>query len=282
MTGVLAGPLRIATGWPLWRRQVWAVLRLETRRTFSIGRSIWLLWLAFAPVLIIGAHAFLHREHPMREETLILAGIIQVFYMRFAIFFGCLALALRLFKGEVAERTLHYPFLAPIRREVLVVGKFLSAALTAIFLYGAGITLCFALMYGHKRGGTEFVTGGPGLAHLGAYLLATVLACLGYLAVVLALSFIFKNPIVPAVMVIVWEGLNGILPVWLKRFSVTFYLKPVFPVELPIEGISGLFTVVAEPTPLWICVTGLLAFAGLALAFACWKVRRLEVGYAAD
>jgi hypothetical protein len=282
VTSALAGPLRIETGWPLWRRQVWAVSRLETRRTFSIGRSLWLLWLAFAPVLIIGVHAFHDRQHYMRDETLILAVIVQVFYVRFAIFFGCLALALRLFRGEVAEKTLHYPVLAPIRRDVLVVGKFLSAALTAILLYGAGITLCFGLMYGHMPGGPEFVTRGPGLAHLGAYLLATVLACLGYLAVVLAISLVFKNPIVPAVMVVVWEGLNGILPVWLKRFSVTFYVKPIYPVELPIGGISGLFTVVAEPTPVWICVTGLLAFSGLALAFVCWRVRRLEVGYATD
>ena len=72
-------------------------------------------------------------------------------------------------------------------------------------------------------------------------------------------------------------GINGVLPVWLKRFSVTFYLKPLFPVELPIEGFSGLFTVVAEPTPAWLAVTGLLAFAGLVLAFACWRIRRFEV-----
>jgi hypothetical protein len=46
-----------------------------------------------------------------------------------------------------------------------------------------------------------------------------------------------------------WEGINGVLPVWLKRVSVTYYLKPLFPVELSILGSLGLFTVVAEPTP---------------------------------
>jgi hypothetical protein len=79
------------------------------------------------------------------------------------------------------------------------------------------------------------------------------------------------------VVVLFWEGINGVLPVWLKRFSVTYYLKPLFPVELPIEGVLGLFTVVAEPTPPWLAVSGLLLFAGLALAFACWRIRRLEV-----
>jgi hypothetical protein len=115
-----------------------------------------------------------------------------------------------------------------------------------------------------------------------SYLLVTVLACLGYGAVFLALSVLFKNPVVPAVMVLVWEGVNGALPVWLKRFSVTFYLKPLFPVELPIEGFSGLFTVVAEPTPPWLAVSGLIAFALGVLAFACWRIRRLEISYSTD
>jgi len=63
---------------------------------------------------------------------------------------------------------------------------------------------------------------------------------------------------------------------------VTYYLKPLFPVELPIEGILGLFTVVAEPTPPWLAVSGLLLFAALVLAFACWRIRRLEVLYSSD
>jgi ABC-type transport system involved in multi-copper enzyme maturation permease subunit len=269
-------------GWPLWRRQVLAVLRLEAGRAFSVRQSLWLLFLAFAPVFIIGAHAMHDRGCRLREETLILAGIVQVFYVRLGIFFGCLGLALRLFRGEVAEKTLHFPFLAPLRREVLVAGKFLSAALSAIALFASGVTASLLLMYLHFDDGRVFLATGPALRHLAAYLLAVVLGCLGYLAVLLALSLIFKNPIVPSVTVVVWEAVNGALPVWLKRFSVTYYLKPLFPVELPVEGITGLFTVVAEPVPLWVSVFGLLAFAGLALAFACWKVRRLEVSYSSD
>jgi ABC-type transport system involved in multi-copper enzyme maturation permease subunit len=275
------------TGWPLWRRQALAVMRQEMPRAFSIRRSLWLLFLAFAPVFIIAMHAIHDGDHAadrdaLAEETMILAVMIQMFYVRLGIYFGCLGLALRLFRGDMAEKTLHYPFLAPLRRDVLVAGKFLSAALSAILLFGAGVTASFVLMYAHFDAGREFLSAGPGLRHLGAYLLAVVLGCLGYLAVALALSLVFKNPIVPAVIVVLWEGINGALPVWLKRFSVTYYLKPLFPVEMPIEGISGLFTVVAEPVPLWVSVTGLLMFAGLALVFACWRVRRLEISYSTD
>ena len=130
--------------------------------------------------------------------------------------------------------------------------------------------------------GRDFVWNGPGLAHLRAYLLVTVLACLGYGAVFLALGSAFRNPIVPAMVFFLFEGINGVLPVWLKHLSVTFYVKPLCPVELPIEGISGLFTVVAEPTPPWLAVSGLLAFVLLVVALACWRIRKLEISYSTD
>jgi len=268
--------------WALRRRQAGQTIRMELARTFTLWGSVRLLFLAFAPAFIIAAHAIHDRRCDLPQETLILAGIVQLYYVRFGVFFGCLGIFVRLVRGELAERTLHYLFLAPVRREVLVVGKFLAGALTTVVVFGAGILASFILMYAHFDAGHDFVLNGPGLAHLRAYLLVAALACLGYGAVFLAMSLLFKNPIVPAVVVLFWEGINGALPVWLKRFSVTYYLKPLFPVELPIEGVLGLFTVVAEPTPPWLAVSGLLVFAGLVLTFACWRVRRLEVLYSTD
>ena len=271
------------SGGPLLRRQLLAVMRLELAKGLSIGPSLWLLGLAFAPLIIIGGHALKERGCSLEEETLILAGIVQMFYVRFAIFFGCLGLSLRMLRGEVAEKTLHYAFLAPLRRERLIVGKFLAGTLLASLIFGAGVLACFGLMYGHFGAGRDFVVHGPALGHLGVYLLVTTLASIGYSAVFLALSLLFRNPVVPGMVVLAWELLNGVLPVWLKRFSVTFYLKPLFPVALPLDGIfSGLFTVVAEPTPAWLAVAGLIAFAGLVLVFACWRIRRFEISYSTD
>jgi len=268
--------------WPLRRRQAWQTIRMELGRTFTLWGSLRLLFLAFAPAFIIAAHALQDQRCDLAEETLILGGIIQLYYVRFGIFFGSLGIFVGLVRGELAERTLHYWFLAPVRRELLIVGKFLAGVLTTVTVFGAGILTSFCLMYTHFGAGQDFVLNGPGLAHLRAYLLVAVLACLGYGAVFLAMSLLFKNPIVPAVVLLFWELINGALPVWLKRFSVTYYLKPLFPVELEVQGVLGLFTVVAEPTPPWLAVSGLLLFAALVLTFACWRIRRLEVLYSSD
>jgi ABC-type transport system involved in multi-copper enzyme maturation permease subunit len=261
--------------------QVWAVMRMELRRSVS-WRSLWLFVMAFAPVVIITGHAIEDHSHHLDDETLIINGILQIYYVRCGIFFGCLGVFMRLVRGELAEKTLHYLFLAPLRREALLVGKFLAGAVMTILVFGTGVLAAFLLMYGHFDEGRMFLAHGPGLAHLRLYLLVVVLGCLGYGAVFLAFSLLFKNPVVPAVVLVFWEGINGALPAWLKHLSVTFYLKPLFPVELPMKGVLSLFTVVAEPTPVWLAVSGLFAFTGLVVTFACWRMRRIEVSYSSD
>jgi ABC-type transport system involved in multi-copper enzyme maturation permease subunit len=267
--------------WAVRRRQVLTVMRQEMARGLSLRRGLWLLVLAFAPTLVILLHAMYDTHHDLEGETVILGLILQVYYVRCGIFVGCLGLALRLVRGEMAERTLHYPLLAPVRREVLMAAKFLAAALTAILTFGTAVLASFLLMYGHFEAGSTFLREAGGWGHLGWYLLVTVLACLGYLAVLLALSLMFKNPVVPAIMFLIWEGINAFLPAGLKHFSVTFYLKPLFPVQLPLRGLDVL-TVMAEPTPAWLAVTGLLAFTALVMAVACWRARHLEISYSTD
>jgi ABC-type transport system involved in multi-copper enzyme maturation permease subunit len=268
--------------WTLRARQLLAVARMEVARGLSFWRLLALWFVAFAPVLVVAFHAARPEMCDLADETLIVAGLVELYYVRVGVFFGCLAVFMRLVGGEVAERTLHYLFLAPVRREVLVAGKFLGGALQTIVPFVTAVAATFAIMYGHFPAGRAYVLQGGGLEQLPRYLLVTTLACIGYGAVFLALSLLFKNPVIPAVAVFLWEGGNTLLPVWLKHLSVTFYLKPLFPVELPMEGILALFTVVAEPIAPWLAVSGLLAFSAAVVAFASWRMRSVEVAYTSD
>jgi len=56
--------------------------------------------LAFTPAFIIAAHAIQDRRRDFHEETLILGGIIQLYYVRFGVFFGCLGTFVRLVRGD--------------------------------------------------------------------------------------------------------------------------------------------------------------------------------------
>jgi hypothetical protein len=69
----------------------------------------------------------------------------------------------------------------------------------------------------------------------------------------------------------------------LKKFSVIFYLEPLCPVEMPMEGgIAGLFVLPADPLPAWLAVTGLLAFCALVLAYTAYRIRDVEISYSTD
>src|SRR5437764_2318839 len=272
--------------WLLWGRQVRAVLRLDLKKNFLTRRGAWIYLLAFAPVVIIGAHAL---ESPggircnIEEDTRILAAIVELFYVRLAIFFGCMGIFTWLFRGEVVERTLHYYFLTPMRRELLVIGKFLAGAITAATLFGAGVLASFTLMYAHfVAPGRAFVFAGPGLGHLAAYLLTVVLACLGFGAMFVALSLIFRNPIVPGALLLGWETISSVLPATLQKLTVTFYLKQLAPVDVPKDGLLALFTVVTEPIAPWVAVFGLLCLTVAVLAYACVRIRHIEISYTSD
>jgi ABC-type transport system involved in multi-copper enzyme maturation permease subunit len=271
--------------WELWTRQVAAILRMDLRKNFVSRRGIWIYLLAFAPFVVITLHAIFDRAgaSSIHTDTEVLAGIFQFFYLRFGIFFGCLGIFTWLFRGEVIEKSLHYYFLAPVKREVLLLGKFVGGVVTSVTLFGLGVFASFAMMYGHfGPAGQYYVFNGPGLGQLGAYLGVTVLACIGYGSGFLMLSLLLKNPIIPAVLVLGWETFTPVLPSLVQRFSVTYYLKQLCPVSIPADGLMALFTVVSEPVSTVAAILGPIVLAALVLVIACKLVTRLEISYVAE
>jgi len=270
----------------LWLSQIWAIMRIELKKALWMRRSVWIYLIALGPAAVIGLHAInspLGRYCNISDDTTILATIFQIFYLRGVIFFGCMGLFTWLFRGDVVEKSLHYYFLSPVRREVLATGKFLAGLAGSWIIFGGSVFLSFAIMYGHfGRAGADFVFHGPGFGHLLAYLGVTLLACLGYGSVFLALSLAFKNPILPGAVVLLWETFHAVLPSLLQKFSVIFYLKQLCPVSVAPTGIMALFTVVAEPVSAPVAVIGLILLSTAVLACACLQIRRTEISYLVD
>ncbi len=273
--------------WRLFASQISILVRTEVRRNLFTRRRIWVYLLALIPVLFLGAHNIFSRYHfdssSIEDDTEVLAGLIQFYYLRLGIFFACMGIFTWLFRGEMVARTLHYQFLVPVRKEVLVVGKFLAGVVISVALFETAVLACFYLIYERfGAAGRSYIFDGPGLGQLGSYLLVTALACLGYGAVFLALSLLFKNPIIPGAMLMGWEAVAPIFPSWAQHLSVTFYLKHLCPVKLPVEGPLAIFTVVAEPVAPYVAIFGLLCLTVAILVLSCFLIHRLEVTYTAE
>jgi ABC-type transport system involved in multi-copper enzyme maturation permease subunit len=271
--------------WGLLWLQVRRLVRIEVRRNLFSGRAWWIYFLAFIPTVIILIH-LLVRSHPALElddDTTVLAGIVQFYYVRLGVFFGCLGIFARLIRGEMIERSLHFYLLSPVRREVLLLAKYAAGCCSALLLFGVAILADFALIYvGFGAAGRDYVLHGPGLAQLGGYLMVVSLACLGYGAVFLLLSMIFRNPTPAAMLVMGWEAINPIMPSMLQKISVASYLRHLMPISVPGRGIFSLLTVQTEPVPAWVTVAGLLVLTAVVLAYSCLRVRRLEIRYTTD
>ena len=105
---------------------------------------------------------------------MIFAGIFQYFYLRLAIFFGCLGIFMYLFRGEMSNRTLHFWFLAPARREVLLAGKYAAGLIASAVIFGGGAMLTLAAMlWPHDAVEVQAFWNAGGMSHVFWYAAAT-------------------------------------------------------------------------------------------------------------
>ena len=222
------------------------------------------------------------------EESVMFAGVFQFFFLRLAIFFGCLGIFMNLFRGEVLDKSLHFYFLSPIRREVLMTGKFLAGLLATCTIFVTSELLQTAAFLWHFDDRTRdlYLYGHHGLEHAVIYVGVTVLACIGYGAFFLVAGMLFRNPIIPAAAVLIWEGINPFLPGILKQISVIYYLKSLCPVEIPVSpGTPSLFALLisnADPISPALAIGGILIVALIALFVSSVQVRRMEINYSTE
>jgi ABC-type transport system involved in multi-copper enzyme maturation permease subunit len=200
--------------------------------------------------------------------------------LRTVVFFGCAWIFMNLFRGEVVDRSLHYYFLSPVKREVLVAGKYISGLFTSLLLFVTMTALCIFFIYlplGYS-GAMSQLFDGPGLHQVLTYLGITALACVGYGAVFMVIGQFFRNPIIPAIILYGWEYLNFLLPPMLKKLSVIHYLHSLMPVPIP----EGPFAIVSEPTSAWLTVPGLILVTIAVLVMSSVRIRRMEIKYGGD
>ena len=98
----------------------------------------------------------------------------------------------------------------------------------------------------------------------------------------------FRNPLRPTVLVLVWEAVNGFLPGLLQKVSVIFYLKSLCPVgiaeSITMDKGSLLALIAINPAPASpaTAILGLLILCVVVLALSSLQVRRMQIDYGAE
>lgn len=221
------------------------------------------------------------------EDRVVFAGIFQYFYLRLAVFFGCLGIFMYLFRGEMSNRTLHFWFLSPARREVLLAGKFAAGLIASAVIFGGGALLTFAAMvWPHDAVEIQTYWNSGGLSQIFWYVTAAALGCVGYGSVFLAVGLYVRNPIIPAAVLLIWEAINGILPHVLQKMSILYYLQSLCPVPAPMDDdvptLIRLLAAPAAPASGPGAILGLLLLTAFVLWVASFAVRRMQISYGAE
>jgi ABC-type transport system involved in multi-copper enzyme maturation permease subunit len=251
---------------------------------YTDGSTLWEVRLRDNLVVDIRSNA----DCDVAEDNLIFATVFQLFFLRLAVFFGCVFVFLNLFRGEVLDKTLHFYFLAPIRREIVVAGKFLAGVCATTVIFTVSVALQLWVLYGHldPEGVRVYLNDGGGWGDLLTYLGITVLACCGYGGVFLAAGAVIRNPLIPAASILVWESINGILPAFLRKISVIYYLKSLCPIEIPLtKGVPpplALLALNVDPASAAASVFGIAGVTVLLVWLAARFARKMEISYAAD
>jgi ABC-type transport system involved in multi-copper enzyme maturation permease subunit len=270
--------------WSLWWRQIRAIFRLEIEKNFFGRRSILLYLLALLPVVPLALLAPFTPPGREWQDFTQYNMIFAIYYggliLRTVVFFGCAWIFMNLFRGDIIDRSLHFYFLSPVRRQVLVVGKYLSGLVTSIILFTASTVVSMLLLYlpHFYSESSRYFLEGQGLGQLLTYAGITILACVGYGAFFLVVGLFFRNPIIPAIVLYFWEWANFLMPPLLKKISVIHYLNSLAPVPV----YEGPFAVAALPTPAWIAVPSLIAVTVLVLILASRRIRHMEIRYGSD
>jgi ABC-type transport system involved in multi-copper enzyme maturation permease subunit len=268
----------------LWLRQINAIFWMELEKNFLSRRAILIYLLALLPILPLSLLALFtppgNEWQNFNSYSVIYAFLYNGLILQTVVFFGCAWIFMNLFRGELVDRSLHYYFLSAVRREVLVVGKYISGLATSIVLFTATTLISMLLLYlpHFYSESVRFFTTGQGLRHLLTYAVITILACVGYGAFFTVVGLFVRNPIIPALVLYGWEWINFLLPPLLKKISVIHYLKSLMPIPLS----EGPFAVVAEPTPAWLAVPGLILVTLVVLIISGYRIRRMEISYGSD
>ncbi len=221
------------------------------------------------------------------QIQLVFATGFQFYFLRLAVFFGCVGVFVNLFRGEMLDKSLHFYLLTPMRREVLLAGKYFAGLLATVVIFTSSTALqWWAMLWQFERGVIVDFLAGPGWTQFAAYLSVTALACVGYGSIFLAVGLLFRNPIIPTAMVLVWESVNPFLPPLMKKTSMIYYLQSLCPVTAPpdknMPPLINLLISPTEPATTLTAVTGIVLLTLFVLVLASRMARKLEINYSTD
>ena len=157
--------------------------------------------------------------------------MVWVFYLRFtvpvlAVFYGTALMA-----DEVEDKTITYLFSRPIPRGAVLLGKYLAYMVCTVAVVLPSVVLVYLLILSRPGGSLA-----GGFMDLVKDLVVIVLGLATYGALFAWVGAPFKRPLLTGLaFVFAWEPAILLIPGYLRRFTVAYYLQGLVPQAMPAD-----------------------------------------------
>ncbi len=157
--------------------------------------------------------------------------MIWIFYLRFtvpvlAVFYGTGLIA-----DEVDDKTITYLFTRPIPKGAVLMGKYLAYLACTTMVVLPSVTIVYLLVV--PRGGSlaesfPSLVKDLGILFLGLAVYGALFACIG--------AWLKRSVLTGLVFVFGWEPVILVVPGYLKKFTVAYYLQALVPHAMPADS----------------------------------------------
>jgi len=195
--------------------------------------------------------------------TLFLWFIVPVL----GVFYGTSLMA-----DEVDDKTITYLFTRPVRRGAVLVGKYIAYLVCTTLVVLPSVMLVYFLIVPFGRVAASFISLLIDLGVLGLGLAA-------YGALFALVGATLKRPLVAGLMFVFgWELVALLVPGYLKRFTLAYYLQTLVPHAMPSGGVVSALqgAVFGTPPSVAVSLFWLVVATSAALALAVRVVERRE------
>jgi ABC-2 type transport system permease protein len=260
-------------------RGAWRVFELSLGEMLWSRRTFFLAFVVGCPVFIalvlrvvdsLGV-APLRVNGARVDPAGVFGMMIWLLFLRFivpvlGVFYGTSLVA-----DEVEDKTITYLFTRPIRRSAVLIGKYFAYLVCTSLVVLPGVMLVYFLIVPFSQIAASFTMLLTDLA-----LLFIGLAAYGGLFALV--GTVMKRPLVVGlVFAFGWEQVALLMPGYVRRFTLAYYIQSLVPHAMPSEGVASLLQAFFSDTPSTamslICLASALA---VSLVLASRVVERRE------
>ena len=257
----------------------WRVFELSLGEMLWSRRTIFMALVLAGPVIlsIVARLVAASGVAPLRVNGARIGGagvfgmMIWVLFVRFVVpvlgvFYGTALIA-----DEVEDKTITYLFTRPIRRAAVLLGKYVAYLVCTVFVVLPSIVIVYFLLvpFGEVPGTFPALVTDLAILALGLAAYGALFALVG--------TAMRRPLVVGLIFVFGWEQVALVMPGYLRRFTIAYYLQALVPHAMPSDGVITLLQAVMTDTPAAsLCIGALVFISAAALALACRTVERRE------